>query len=174
MKTKIKVASIVLALAASVIIAAYFAGCGTNLMATHTEPRAALKAEADNQKIVEGLMENAKDSARKGPYDAALHKIKNAIAMDESNEKALRLEEALGDMVRLRSEGEIDEVLAPPEEELAPFDVEEVEGEKYRPALKMLPLDERLKGNSQVVLGYDPEKAIEETKRCLRCDLEER
>jgi len=51
--------------------------------------------------------------------------------------------------------------------------MDEVEGEKYRPPMKMLPLDERLKGYAQVVLGFEQEKAIEETKRCLRCDLEE-
>ena len=73
----------------------------------------------------------------------------------------------------LGGEGNIDEVLAPPEEEAAPFDMEEAEGEKYRPPMNMLPLDERLKDYAQVVLGFDPEKAIEETKRCLRCDLEE-
>ena len=74
----------------------------------------------------------------------------------------------------LGGEGNIDEVLAPPEEEAAPFNIEEAEGEKYRPTTKMLPLDERLKGYAQVVLGFNPEQAIEETKRCLRCDLEER
>ncbi len=74
----------------------------------------------------------------------------------------------------LGGEGNIDEVLAPPEEEVAPFDIGEAEGEKYRPPMKMLPLDERLKGYAQVVLGFDEEKVIEETKRCLRCDLEER
>ncbi len=74
----------------------------------------------------------------------------------------------------LGGEGNIDEVLAPPEGEVEPLNTEEVEGEKYRPSIKMLPLDERLKGYAQVALGYEQEKAIEETKRCLRCDLEER
>jgi len=74
----------------------------------------------------------------------------------------------------LGGEGDIDEVLAPPEEEVPPFDIEEVEGEKYRPPMKTLPLAERLPCFAQVVLGFDEEKAIEETKRCLRCDLEER
>ena len=74
----------------------------------------------------------------------------------------------------LGGEGNIDEVLAPPEEEVSPFDIGEVEGEKYRPPMKMLPLAERLPCFAQVVLGFDEEKAIEETKRCLRCDLEER
>jgi NADH-quinone oxidoreductase subunit F len=74
----------------------------------------------------------------------------------------------------LGGEGNIDEVLAPPEGEPAPFDLEEAEGEKHRPPLTMLPLDERLKSYALVVLGFDQEKAIEETKRCLRCDLEKR
>ncbi len=74
----------------------------------------------------------------------------------------------------LGGEGNIVEVLAPPEEELAPFDIEEAEGEKYRPPIEMLPLDERLKGYAQVVLGFTQEKATEECQRCLRCDLEER
>ncbi len=74
----------------------------------------------------------------------------------------------------LGGEGNIEEVLAPPEGEVAPFDTAEVEGEKYRPPVNMLPVDERLKGYAQVCLGFEPEKAIEEAKRCLRCDLEER
>ncbi len=74
----------------------------------------------------------------------------------------------------LGGSGDIDEVLAPPEEQVTAFDIEEVEGEKHRPPMKMLSLDERLKSYAQVVLGFDEEKAIEETKRCLRCDLEER
>ena len=73
----------------------------------------------------------------------------------------------------LGGNGEIDEVLAPPEGELAPFNIEDVEGEKYRPPMNMLPLEDRLKGFAQVELGYDEEKAIEEAKRCLRCNLEE-
>ena len=74
----------------------------------------------------------------------------------------------------LGGEGNIDETLAPPEEEIVPMDTDEVEGEQYRPSLNTLPLEDRLKGYAQVVLGFDREKAIEETKRCLRCDLEER
>jgi len=73
----------------------------------------------------------------------------------------------------LGGKGDIDEVLAPPEEEVPPFDIEEVEEEKYRPPMKTLPLAERLPCFAQVVLGLDEERAIEETKRCLRCDLEE-
>ncbi len=72
----------------------------------------------------------------------------------------------------LSGTGDIDEVLAPLEE-VPPYDIGEIEGEKYRPPMEMLPLDERIKCFTQVVLGFDEKKAVEETKRCLRCDLEE-
>ena len=72
----------------------------------------------------------------------------------------------------LGGNGDIDEQLAPPEE-VTPFDIEEIEGEKYRPPVNMSSLDERLKGFAQVELGFDEAKAIEEANRCLRCDLEE-
>ncbi|MFC2040877.1 NADH-quinone oxidoreductase subunit NuoF [Chloroflexota bacterium] len=74
----------------------------------------------------------------------------------------------------LGGEGNIDQLMAPPEGEIEPLNIDEVEGEKYRPPLEMLPLDERLRGYAQVVLGFDQKKATEETKRCLSCDLEER
>ena len=72
----------------------------------------------------------------------------------------------------LGGNGDIDEQLAPPEE-VTPFDIEEIEGERYRPPVNMSSLDERLKGFAQVELGFDEAKAIEEANRCLRCDLEE-
>ncbi|MCJ7742977.1 MAG: NADH-quinone oxidoreductase subunit NuoF [Dehalococcoidales bacterium] len=74
----------------------------------------------------------------------------------------------------LGGKGKIDEVLTPPEGEVTPLDMAKVEGEKYRPPIKMMPVHERVLCFAQVALGYDPEKAIEETQRCLRCDLEKR
>ena len=72
----------------------------------------------------------------------------------------------------LGGSGDIDEVLAPPEEEtLAPL--EETE-EKRRPEMPTLPVEQRLGDFSQVELGYSDQMAIEEAMRCLRCDLEER
>jgi NADH-quinone oxidoreductase subunit F len=70
--------------------------------------------------------------------------------------------------------GNIEEVLAPPEGAPAAFNLEEAEGEQFRPSIKMLPIDKRLKGYAQVVLGFDQKKAKKETARCLRCDLEKR
>ena len=74
----------------------------------------------------------------------------------------------------LGGEGKIDEVLAPPEGAVPPMDMSKVEGEKHRPSIKMMPVHERILCFAQVALGYNPEKAIEETQRCLRCDLEKR
>ncbi len=71
----------------------------------------------------------------------------------------------------LGGSGAIDETLAPPEEAVAPL--EETE-EKRRPEMPTLPPEQRLSNFSQVELGYSEQMAIEEAKRCLRCDLEER
>lgn len=70
----------------------------------------------------------------------------------------------------LGGNGEIDETLAPPEGVLTPL--EEAE-EGRRPKLPMLPVDERLSSFAEVELGLSKEIAIEEAKRCLKCDLEE-
>ena len=70
----------------------------------------------------------------------------------------------------LGGSGAIDEILAPPEK-AATF-LEEAE-EKWRPRMPALPVAQRLDNFTQVELGYDEEKAIEEAERCLRCDLEE-
>ncbi|HAR94719.1 MAG TPA: hydrogenase, partial [Deltaproteobacteria bacterium] len=89
-----------------------------------------------------------------------------AIAL--GREAAMAMDKYLG------GEGVIDEVLAPPEGEPAAFNAEEAEGEKYRPPVDMLPVEERCKSYAQVVLGWDAERAKMETARCLRCDLEAR
>jgi len=71
----------------------------------------------------------------------------------------------------LGGSGDIDEVLAPPEGEVAALDEAE---EKRRPQMPTLPVKKRLGDFSQVELGYSDEMAMEEAMRCLRCDLEER
>jgi len=71
----------------------------------------------------------------------------------------------------LGGSGIIDEALAPPEEiEKLP---ELEEGEKHRIAIPTLTLIERLCNFAEVELSLREEVAIEEAKRCLRCDLEE-
>jgi len=110
-------------------------------------------------------------TSREGVYaggDAVSGPASVIEAIAAGRQAAISIDQYLG------GEGNIDEVLAPPEGEVAPIDIAEVEGEKYRPPMRMLPLDERLKDYAQVVLGFDEEQATEETKRCLRCDLEER
>jgi NADH-quinone oxidoreductase subunit F len=74
----------------------------------------------------------------------------------------------------LGGEGIIDEELVPPEGELPPLDPDEIEPDKYRPELKLLPVEERIKSYARVLLGFDRACARDETTRCLRCDLEER
>jgi NADH-quinone oxidoreductase subunit F len=70
----------------------------------------------------------------------------------------------------LGGKGEIDELLAPPEE-MAQLE-EPIEGGRVK--VPTLSVAERLKGFGQVELGLSEEMAIKEAKRCLRCDLEER
>ena len=71
----------------------------------------------------------------------------------------------------LGGSGIIDEALAPPEEiETLP---ELEEGERHRISIPTLTLSERLCSFAEVELGLGEEMAIEEAKRCLRCDLEE-
>ncbi|MFC2122508.1 NADH-quinone oxidoreductase subunit NuoF [Bacteroidota bacterium] len=72
----------------------------------------------------------------------------------------------------LGGEGNIDEILAP-QEEVAPFDISEIEGEKFRPALEIVPAEEGISISKQVVIGFKEGNAIDECQRCLRCDLEE-
>jgi len=89
-------------------------------------------------------------------------------AIADGRQAAISIDRYLG------GEGIIDEVLASPQEEVEPFDLDEVEGDKYRPSLKILPIKKRINNFTQVVLGFDKKKAIEECNRCLRCDLEDR
>ncbi|MBP1707711.1 MAG: hydrogenase, partial [Chloroflexi bacterium] len=71
----------------------------------------------------------------------------------------------------LGGKGIIEEKLAPPEGAIAPL---EETGEKPRPVMPELSPKRRKTSFKQVELGYSTEKAVEEAKRCLRCDLEER
>ncbi len=85
-------------------------------------------------------------------------------AIADGRKAAVSIDKYLG------GSGEIDEVLAPPEEATTPL--EETE-EKRRPHMPTIPVKRRVEDFSQVELGYSEEMAIEEATRCLRCDLEE-
>jgi NADPH-dependent glutamate synthase beta subunit-like oxidoreductase len=67
-------------------------------------------------------------------------------------------------------EGNIEEVLAPPEGEVAPLGEAD---EERRPETPTRPVKERLDNFAQVELGYDKETATREANRCLHCDLED-
>lgn len=85
-------------------------------------------------------------------------------AIADGRQAAISMDKYLG------GSGNINEVLAPLEEAVAP--IEEGE-EKWRPKMLALPVEQRIKDFRQVEFGYTDEMAIEEAERCLRCDLEE-
>jgi len=87
-------------------------------------------------------------------------------AIAHGRQAAIAIDKYLG------GEGDIDEVLAPVEEP-PKYEVPEIEGEQYRPEIKTMPLEKRLTCFDLVELGFDENKGIEETNRCLQCDLEE-
>ena len=71
----------------------------------------------------------------------------------------------------LGGDGNIIEVLAPPEKKVV---LPEAVKEKRRPHMPALPTEKRVGNFKQTELSYSREVAIEEAKRCLRCDLRER
>ena len=73
----------------------------------------------------------------------------------------------------LSGKGVIDEVLAPPEGLQARPEVTEEEEERRRPRMPLLAVGKRLKGFDVVERGLSKAAAVEEAKRCLKCDLEE-
>jgi len=107
-------------------------------------------------------------TSRDGVYaggDAASGPASVIEAIAAGRQAAISIDKYLG------GKGEIEETLAPPEGEIAPL--EEAE-EQWRPKMPAVPVKKRLGNFGQVELGYDDKAAIEEAKRCLRCDLEER
>ena len=71
----------------------------------------------------------------------------------------------------LGGEGNIDEVLVEVEKPKAWLGKEEGFADKPRVRMSCLPMEERLKGFAEIELGFDEPLAVEEAKRCLRCDL---
>ncbi|MFQ5758808.1 MAG: FAD-dependent oxidoreductase [Candidatus Bathyarchaeia archaeon] len=71
----------------------------------------------------------------------------------------------------LGGDGVIDEALVEPEKPDPWLGREEGFTDKSRVQISYLPLEKRLRDFSVVELGFDEEMAVEEAKRCLRCDL---
>jgi NADPH-dependent glutamate synthase beta subunit-like oxidoreductase len=94
--------------------------------------------------------------ARRGPAS-----VIEAVA--DGRQAAISIDKYLG------GDGDITETLALPEGELPP--IEEAE-EKFRTRMPMLPVSQRTGNFDQVEMGYSEAAALEEAKRCLRCDLE--
>lgn len=71
----------------------------------------------------------------------------------------------------LGGDGEMEEILLE-KEDLDPYlGKEEGFGDKPQVKMPVLPLEERMKGFDQIDCGYDEASAVEEAKRCLRCNL---
>ena len=86
-----------------------------------------------------------------------------AIAM--GRKAAVSIDKLLG------GDGVIDETLSEPEKPDPWLGREEGFAAKRRVPIPYLPVERRLQDFSTVELGFDEEKAVEEAKRCLRCDL---
>ncbi|MCD6473081.1 FAD-dependent oxidoreductase [Candidatus Aerophobetes bacterium] len=67
--------------------------------------------------------------------------------------------------------GQIDQRFIAPEEENPWLGREEQFAYKSRAKISVLPVSKRLKDFSQIELGIDENTAVEEAKRCLRCQL---
>ncbi len=86
-----------------------------------------------------------------------------AIAM--GRKAAVSIDKYLG------GDGVIDETLVEPEKADPWLGREEGFADKSRVQISYLPLERRPREFSLVELGFDEEMAVEEAKRCLRCDL---
>jgi ferredoxin len=83
-------------------------------------------------------------------------------AIAAGRKAAISIDEYLGGI------GMIDETLLP-REEVAPMEPSSLPGR--RELTHLLPVTERLTGFDEVDIGLNEEVAIEQAKRCLRCDL---
>jgi len=106
-------------------------------------------------------------TAREGVFaggDAVLGPASIIEAIAHGRQAAISIDKYLG------GEGDIEETLAPPEDDVSLLKEAE---EQYRPQTAVLSIEKRLRSFEQVELGYDETMAAEEAGRCLRCDLEE-
>jgi NADH-quinone oxidoreductase subunit F len=107
-------------------------------------------------------------TAREGVFaggDAVTGPATVIEAIAAGRQAAISIDKYLG------GSGTIDEKLASTEEAGILPEIEE--GEKHRISIPTLTLSERLGSFAEVELSLGEEMAIEEAKRCLRCDLEE-
>ena len=86
-------------------------------------------------------------------------------AIQAARHAAISIDKYLG------GKGQIDQKFIPEEEEDPCLGREERFAYRKRVKISSLPVDKRLRGFSQVECGFDEAKAVEEAKRCLRCQL---
>ena len=71
----------------------------------------------------------------------------------------------------LGGKGQIDQEFVPEEEEVPYLGREEGFAYRRRAKIPTLPVEERVRNFAQVEYGFDEKTAVEEAKRCLRCQL---
>ncbi|HJX70138.1 MAG TPA: FAD-dependent oxidoreductase, partial [Dehalococcoidia bacterium] len=109
-------------------------------------------------------------TSREGVFaagDAVLGPASVIEAIAQGKKVAVSIDKYLGGSGVLQTEK------APPESPIARADLVERMKERKRPTMPCISMDARVNSFSEVELGLTEEMAIEEGKRCLRCDLEQ-
>jgi len=100
--------------------------------------------------------------------DAVLGPASVIEAIAQGKKAAISIDKYLGGPGVLQIEK------APPEGPITPLDMfERLNKERQHPAIQYISMEERGNSFSEVELGLTEEMAVEEGKRCLRCDIEQ-
>ena len=86
-------------------------------------------------------------------------------AIAQARQAASEIDKYLG------GDGKIDEELVPYETPDPWFGQDQSFTDRHQPVMPCIDVKKRLGGFTEVELGYDEQTAIEEAKRCLRCDM---
>jgi NADPH-dependent glutamate synthase beta subunit-like oxidoreductase len=97
--------------------------------------------------------------------DAVIRTASVIKAIAAGRKGAIAVDEYLG------GSGMIDEELAPVEEPKAWLGREENFANQHRCEMSCIPVEQRLNSFSEIVHSLDEEAALEESQRCLQCDL---
>jgi NADPH-dependent glutamate synthase beta subunit-like oxidoreductase len=108
------------------------------------------------------------DTSREGVFaagDAVIGTASVIKAIASGRNGAIAVDKYLG------GSGRIDEELAPAEETEVWLGRDENFVYQHRCEMSCVPVEQRVSNFSEIVRGYDEEAALEESQRCLQCDL---
>jgi len=115
-------------------------------------------------------VDDSLSTSREGVFaagDAVLGPASVIEAIAQGKKSAISIDKYLGGPGILQIEK------APPESAISPMDLVERLKDKQYPDIPFISMDERISSFSEVELGLSEEVAVEEGKRCLRCDIEQ-